>query len=509
MAKKNIFLKIATFMIFAFAPVLLLLSACGSKAPKYFYFTVDALPAHVSEVNVTNTNGGEYSDEKGKFLEKGEVAQITIYIEEGYTLGTLKVLSNGEELTLTEDGEYCYKATFEPTEDFAITFTGAVAPKTSFIRLSVGSMYSGYHDRIMVEIDRYDLFGLEKETMTFAEFKEAVANAGYSVYQVDYNTQIAISVYTVGEYDFAISGPICVQILNGSHFTGIGYTDNVEKIVDEENQKYGYKHTLRFYEDNTITINDEVLNEYRIDFIHDWDNISMNKDLFALSVNGEDRAVASSYEYIQGVIKFSDFTGTELPKLKIEFLKYGDENYRNFYDALTFDLAGTSAQKSADGSYVEIEFDKYYNYDFEHDRYIVSTNVLELLKAMDMVVGRSSLIVEEIKLNGIEDSSQYENIYVADLLKDKCLGRTNESLVYFFKDEVLTFTIDFYSEVDFEYVRFGDVLVKINDNSNPDVVVTKTQYDYLEETPASRITITVKATVATETIEFFTNNPRV
>ena len=146
-------------MLFAFAPVLLLLSACGLKAPKYYYFTVNDLSSHVSEVNVTNTNGGEYSDEKGKFLEKGEVAEVTIYIEDGYKLGTLKVLSNDEELALVSENEYCYKATFEPTEDFAITFTGAVAPKTSFIRLSVGSMYSGYHDNIMKEIDKYVVFG--------------------------------------------------------------------------------------------------------------------------------------------------------------------------------------------------------------------------------------------------------------------------------------------------------------------------------------------------------------
>ena len=159
MSKKNIFLKIATFMLFAFAPVLLLLSACGLKAPKYYYFTVDALPAHVSEVNVTNTNGGEYSNEKGKFLENGEVAEVTIHIEDGYKLGTLKVLSNDEELALVSEGEYAYKATFEPTKDFVIKFSGSVAPKTSFIRLSVGSMYSGYHGNIMKEIDKYVVFG--------------------------------------------------------------------------------------------------------------------------------------------------------------------------------------------------------------------------------------------------------------------------------------------------------------------------------------------------------------
>lgn len=196
---------------------------------------------------VQNTTGGYGSDSKGKFLTDGDIAEISIYIEEGYTLGTLKVLSNGEELTLTEEGEYAYKATFEPTKDFVITFAGAVAPKVANIRLAVGSMmYPSYHDRIMVEIDRYELFGLEKGKMNFAEFKQAVENIGNSPLQINYDTPITVSVYTVGAYDFAILEPTNVRILNDDNYTGIGYKEQVEKIIDEENQKYGYKHTFRF-----------------------------------------------------------------------------------------------------------------------------------------------------------------------------------------------------------------------------------------------------------------------
>ena len=136
MTKKKIY-KLAVFILFAIIPTALLLSACGRKAPKYYYFTVGALPSHVSEVSVLSTNGGYGSDSKGKFLGKGDVAEIRFFIEEGYNLGTLKVLSNGKELTITEEGEYAYKATFKPTEDFAITFTGAVAPKVANIHLAV------------------------------------------------------------------------------------------------------------------------------------------------------------------------------------------------------------------------------------------------------------------------------------------------------------------------------------------------------------------------------------
>lgn len=504
MSKKNIIFKIATFIFFAFAPVLLLLSACGNKAPKYYYFTVDALPLHVSEVTVQNITGGYGSDSKGKFLVKGEDAEIRFFIEEGYNLGTLKVLSNGEELTITEEeGEYAYKATFTPTKDFAITFTGAVAPKVANIRLAVGDIsYPSYHDRIMVEIDKYELFGLEKGKMSFTEFKAAVSSPA----QINYDMPITVSVYTVGAYDFALSKQNSVRILNNDGNTNIGYNEQVEKIIDEENQKYGYKHTIRFSQNNTITIHDEVREEYIIDFVHDWDKVSMNKDLFTLSVNGEIRAKTSDYELIQGVVRFSDFTGTDLPKLKIDFLKYADENYKNFYDALTFDLAGTQALRSADGSYVEIEFDKYYNYNFEYDHYVISTNALELLKTMDMVTEKSYRIVDKIEMNGVEDSSQHGSIDTPELIKDKCVGRANG--VYFLKSEYLTFTINFYSEVDYEFVRIGEVVVKVDDSTlNSDVVVKKEQYDFDGETKASRFTITVKASVATEKIEFFTNDP--
>ncbi len=501
--KKNY--KLAVFILFAIIPMILLLSACGEKSPKYYYFTVDALPSHILEVTVQNTTGGYGSDSKGKFLGKGDVAEIRFFIEEGYNLGTLKVLSNGEELTITEEeGEYAYKATFTPTKDFAITFTGAVAPKVANVRLAVGDMlYPSYHDRIMVEIDRYDLFGLEKGKMSFTEFKAAVSSPA----QTNYDTPITVSVYTVGAYNFAISKQNSVRILNNDGYTNIGYNEQVENIVDEENQKYGYKHTIRFSEDNKITIEDAVVEEYTVDFVHDWDKVSINNDLFTLSVNGETRAKNSGYYYIQGVIKFSDFTGTELPKLKIDFLKYADENYKNYYDNLTFDLAGTQAQRSADGSYVEIEFDKYYNYNFEHECYIVSTNALELLKTMDMVTGKSSRIVDKIEINGDEDFSQYGHIVIPELNNDKCVGRSNEGLVCFLKNESLTFTINFYSEVDYEYIRFGEVVVKVNSTWNSDIVVTKEQYDFDGETKASLFIITVRASVPTEKIEFFTNNP--
>ena len=505
MTKKKIY-KLAIFILFAIIPTVLLLSACGKKAPKYYYFTVDALPSHVSEVTVQNTTGGYGSDSKGKFLTDGDIAEIRFFIEEGYNLGTLKVLSNGEELTITEEeGEYAYKATFEPTKDFAITFAGAVAPKVANISLAVGDMsYPSYHDRIMVEIDRYDLFGLEKGKMSFAEFK----NIGSSFAQINYDMPITVSVYTVGTYDFAIQKQNSVRIHNADGNTGIGYKEQVEKIIDEENQKYGYKHTIRFSQNNTITIHDEVKEEYMVDFVHDWDKVSMNKDLFALSVNGEIRAKTSDYELIQGFIKFSDFTGTDLPKLKIDFLKYTDENYKNFYDALTFDLAGTQAQRSADGSYVEIEFDKYYNYNFEYDVYVVSTNALELLKTMNMVTEKSYRIVDKIEMNGAENSSQHGSIDTPELIKNKCVGRANGGILYFLKNEYLTFIINFYSEVDYEFVRIGGVVVKVDDSTwNSDVVVTKEQYGFDGETKASRFTITVRASVPTEKIEFFTNNP--
>ncbi len=506
MLKKNLFLKITTLMLFVLAPVLFLFSACGNKAPKYYYFTVDALPAHIEEISVLNTTGGYGSDSKGKFLTDGDIAEIRFFIEEGYNLGTLKVLSNGEELTITEEGEYAYKVTFKPTKDFTITFAGAVAPKVANISLAVGDMsYLSYHDRIMVEIDRYNLFGLEKGKMSFAEFK----NIGSSFAQINYDMPITVSVYTVGTYDFAIQKQNSVRIHNADGNTGIGYKEQVEKIIDEENQKYGYKHTIRFSQNNTITIHDEVKEEYIVDFVHDWDKVSMNKDLFTLSVNGETRAETSGDEYIQGVIKFSDFTGTKLPKLKIDFLKYADENYKNFYDNLTFDLAGTQAQRSADGSYVEIEFDKYYNYNFEHECYIVSTNALELLKTMDRVTEKSSRIVDKIEMNGTENSSQHGSIEISKLIQDKCVGRSIEGSVYFLKNEYLTFTINFYSEVDYEFVRIGEVVVRVNSTWNSDVVVTKEQYEFDGETKASRFTITVRANIPTEKIEFFTSNPDV
>ena len=142
MKKRNLFLSLVTSFCLILS-AMFILTACGEKAPKYYYFTIDTLPAHVSNVIVLNTNGGYASDSKGKFLVEGDVADVFIYIEEGYTLGSLKVLSNGEELVLSkEDGEYCYRATFEPTKDFAITFSGAIAPKWFYSEFDNGYVCS-------------------------------------------------------------------------------------------------------------------------------------------------------------------------------------------------------------------------------------------------------------------------------------------------------------------------------------------------------------------------------
>ena len=519
MTKKKIY-KLAIFILFAIIPTVLLLSACGKKARKDYYFTVDALPLHVSEVRVQNTTGGGCGyDSKGNFLQDGDIAEIYIFIEQGYELGTLKVLSNGEVLPLNKESGNYYKTTFKPTKDFAITFAGAVAPKVAYISLAVKNMMRPEnHDKIMVEIDRYDLFGLEKGTMNFTDFEQAVENIGSSLVQTNYDTPITVSVYTIGEYDFTMRLGNVIIFNNDSY--GIGYNDQVEKIVDEENQKYGYKHTIRFSENNTITITDEVIEEYEVKFLNGWYDISMNKDLFTLSVNGETRAKITSNDCIQGVVKLSDFKGTELPKLKIDFLKYADENYKNFYDELTFDLAGKQAQRSADGSYIEIEFDKHYNYDLEDDRltynfgddrYVVSTNALDLLKKMNIVTEKYYRIAEKIGINGIEsdvyeDFSQYGRIVNLELNIDKLVGKHGTS-VYFLKNEFLTLTINFYSEVDYEYIRFGDVVVRVNSTENSDVKVTKGLYDVDGETKASFFIITVRASVPTEKIEFFTNNP--
>lgn len=494
MTKKKIY-KLAVFILFAIIPTIILLSACGKKD---HYFTIDALPSHVSRVEMQ----GYGSNSKGNFLPDGDIANIYITIEDGYELGTLKVLSNGEELTLKEESVNLYKTTFKPTKDFAITFAGAVAPKVANIRLAVERMmYPDYHDRIMVEIDRYDLFGLEKGTMNIAEFKQAVENIGSSPVQTNYDTPITISVYTIGTYDFAISES-CVLISNNNGDYGVGFKDQVEKIVDEENQKYGYKHTIRFSENNTISIQDEVVEEYSVKFVYGDDDVSMHRDLFTLSVNGETRAKPQDY-YVYGVIKVSDFTGEELPKLKIDFLKYTDENYKKFYNELTFDLAGKQAKRSADGSYVEIEFDKYYKYNFKHESYVVSTNALDLLKKMDIVTEKSYGLIDKIAINGNEE---YGYFVISEVNSGKSLGRTN-GFRYFLKDDFLTLTINFFSEVDYQFVRFGELVVKVNSTGNSDVVVKKEQYEFDGETKASRFTITVKASVPTEKIEFFTNNP--
>lgn len=73
------------------------------KAPKYYYFTIDALPSHVSEVRVQNTTSGYGSDSKGKFLVEGDVAEIRFFIDEGYSTWNSDVVVTKEQYDV--DGE--------------------------------------------------------------------------------------------------------------------------------------------------------------------------------------------------------------------------------------------------------------------------------------------------------------------------------------------------------------------------------------------------------------------
>lgn len=511
MTKKKIFLKVSVLLLFVLMPVLLLFSACKNDLPKNYYFTVENSPAHVS-LEITSKTGGFGSDDKGRFINEGHVVRVAVQIENGYNLGPLKVLKNGKELTLTQESKNYYFSEFECVEDFSITFSGSVSADTVYVRLESESTNSTYHDRIMVEIDEYQLFGLEKGIMTFAEYKQSLSNNGFSLYSISMDTPITVSVYTVGAYDIVISKSAFVSILHGDALVHSGYNmSEISVIADDENNKYGYSVTINFTENDTtktIQISDEVLIGYRVEFKNENEIVSMNKDLFAMSVANEDRSVKEqAYGYYQGELFLSDFKTTALPKLKIDFLKYADENYKQFYDALNFEFNGKSAEKSADGSFVQIEFDKFYNYDFSGDKYYVSTNVLEILKQDNKIVKQTHGIVDTVEVEGADAFEQHDFPGISEETEQKYVGISSVGELYFFKDETIIVTIDFYSIANFEYVRLGDIVIKVGDMTNENVSVKNELYDYSGDEQASRFIITAKAVVALSKIEFFANNP--
>lgn len=509
MTKKKLFFKVSVLMLLVLMPVLLLFSACKKDLPKNYYFTVDNSPSHIS-LEITSKTGGFGSDDKGRFINEGHVVRVAVQIENGYKLGTLKVLKNGKELTLSQESKYYYFSEFECEEDFNITFSGSVSADTVNVRLEEESTNSTYHDKIMVEIDQYQLFGLEKGAMTFAEFKQSINE--FSSYPIEIGKPVTISVYLVDTQDVAISKKSFVQILQNDSIVYSGYEmSEIRAIADEENNKYGYSVTIKFTDNNgiqTIRISDEVLTSYGVEFVDDNEIVSMNKDLFKISALGDDRSVREqAYGYYQGEILLSDFQTTTLPKLKIDFLKYADENYKQFYDALNFEFDGKSAEKSADGSFVQIEFDKFYKYGFNGDKYFVSTNVLELLKQDNKIVKQTNGIVDTVEVEGKDAFDSHNFPDISEETEQKYIGISSVGELYFFKDETIIVTIDFYSNVNLEYVRLGDIVIKVNDMTNENVSVKKELYDYSGDEKASRFIITAKAVVKLSKIEFFANNP--
>lgn len=111
-------------------PCAFLLNACGDDLSKNnAYFTIATLPTGVESVASTES----FLDTKGEYKVKGESTNFYIALDDGYEINTLKILVDGKEISVNDDGLFSFTA---PDHNFEITFSGETKIHQSTIKFN-------------------------------------------------------------------------------------------------------------------------------------------------------------------------------------------------------------------------------------------------------------------------------------------------------------------------------------------------------------------------------------
>ena len=154
--RAKLIMFIAALLCFSTAFVF---SACGGKISKIIMPAQTAVPAGVESVLCS----AESVDEDGnKFFgsDMGETVYITVNINRSYEIGTLKVLSNDKELTLSQvlndSTSYVYQLKLSAAEE-RITFSGVATKKKIDVSADVDKTDdTGEKDEFIISIEGND-----------------------------------------------------------------------------------------------------------------------------------------------------------------------------------------------------------------------------------------------------------------------------------------------------------------------------------------------------------------
>ena len=215
--KKKIFSICLAFALLV--PAVFMLTACGE--PDNYYFTIQT-PDHC------NFGVSSFAaDDKGTYLNKGNVFEGQVTIAPGYEVsGELVLKVNGEAVEWTSADEYGnYSFSFTPTEDFDIMVEGTIIESLYEVRFIEGEYADVSNLYIRFEGEEGQLVN------KFLNSADAIQN-------FKYNDNLKFYVYTNGYND----SPLLSTTPGTSN----------EFYKDEAKNEYGYVYNLIIAEDYEI-----------------------------------------------------------------------------------------------------------------------------------------------------------------------------------------------------------------------------------------------------------------
>lgn len=314
---KNRKLAVAVLATFAIIVCAFTVTACANNK---VYYTIDALPAHVESVSAASDAGYE-SDGKGTYFNKGTAINITVNLEIGYRLGSLKVYANDEELELIPDNAapsntvYKTKEKYTVEDAFTIKFSGTPEVITSSVRVTY---YDGRPQNADYEEDIFFKFDGSDTEFTLRQFK-----GRNNTVSVNGTEEFGLFVYTKG-YD------------------KVGYTSN-STLSDAADQpavyphsefivkdgKYGIYYSARIFSDTVLTLDLALVDGVQIELGKSGtnDRILLENEFFKIKVNGNEKP--SHSEFLKAYVDFEDYDANGEAKVEIEFAaavqsKFGD-----------------------------------------------------------------------------------------------------------------------------------------------------------------------------------------
>ena len=425
--------KIFTFMLALILalPCMFLLTACKDKRPTV---TIASLPQNVESAYLYKADifGGGSSYHNGDHLDNGTY-KVMVELKSGYSLGSLKVLANGNELQLvsvdsTNASETRYYCEYKVGGNVSITFSGAVEQIKRNVLFKLNND-SGI-DNVKIEFANPSELNLNKAVFEISEFFGAGATRGFS--ELPVNKLINFSIYA-GDEENSYNQGLLVECYayNIADPEDTGYSvSNTNNPSEYNEQTNNLKYNFSFDNYNAKDVRIEIkLSKADGVKLSIGDTEFVDSTLVSLSASNNLFAISGAVvDQNDAKILLSDFNSNGKADVVLTFNGLTDEQQFasmlaqgqikcNVYGDSVFGVVDTSVTNKTITFTVPrpVTFDAHNPYNLT-----IQTNFIKLLteatgESVVKVVGENECMggiaqIEELKVNGVvlEQSDNYD-----------------------------------------------------------------------------------------------------